>query len=82
MRGAGINNDASMPYLQHLMRLIEEEGIGHAAAINWRGLGGLPLTGTTCTPRPYCGANSADVAAVLTHLRVRMPHSALFSVGW
>ena len=32
------------------------------AALNWRGLGGLPLT----SPRPYSAACHADVAEVLT----------------
>ena len=49
----GINNDASMPYVRNLMQLLEKEGLGHVAALDWRGLGHAgPLTGTTGTPRP------------------------------
>jgi len=43
----GVNNDASIGYIQHLMRVLEEAGVGHAAALNWRGMGGLPLTAVT-----------------------------------
>ncbi len=78
----GINNDASTPYLQHLMGLVEEEGIAHAASVNWRGLGGLPLTGTTCTPKPYAAAAVADVEAILAHLHAKLPASPLFGIGW
>ena len=78
----GINNDAAMPYIQHLMSAIEAAGIAHAAALNWRGLGGLPLTATTGTPRPYSGHGASDVASVISHLRRRLPHSPLFAVGW
>eukprot|EP00965_Chrysotila_dentata_P184954 6105647-Pleurochrysis_carterae.AAC.1 len=49
-------------YIQHLMRLVEEEGLGVAAAINWRGLGGLSLTAASGWPRPYCALCQNDVA--------------------
>lgn len=78
----GINNDSSMGYIRHLMSLVEEEGVGHAAAVDWRGLNGLELTATTGTPRPYCAAMTSDVAAVLDHLRAQLPSSPLFAVGW
>ena len=43
----GINNDTSMPYVRHLMRVLLDEG--HiVAALDWRGLGASgPLTATT-----------------------------------
>lgn len=80
----GINNEASMPYVRHLMALLSrEEGLGHVAALDWRGLGHAgPLTSTSGTPRPYCAACSGDVSAVLLHLHTKLPSSPLYAVGW
>lgn len=70
---AGINNDAAMPYVQHVMALVLNERLGIPAAVNWRGLGGLKLTAApgTGTPKPYCGICSDDVHQIITHLRRR-----------
>ena len=78
----GINNDASMPYVRHLMKMLDNEGLGHVAAVDWRGLGGQSLRSVTGTPRPYCAVSSPDVGSILTHLRMRLPHSPLFAIGW
>ena len=79
----GINNDSSMPYVRHVMALLQKEGCGHACCVDWRGLGEAgELTGTTCTPRPYCAACASDVGAILTHLKIKYPGSPLYAVGW
>ena len=78
----GINNDTSMPYVRHLMRVLLDEG--HVvAALDWRGLGASgPLTATSCTPRPYCAACDVDIQCVLLHLRERLPSSPLCAIGF
>ena len=75
----GINNDACMGYVQHVQAVFAD-ALPHVAvaALNWRGLGGLPLT----SPRPYSAACHTDVADVLVHLRARHPTSALYAAGW
>lgn len=79
----GINNPSSMPYVRHLMSLLVKEGLGHVAALDWRGLGEAgPLTSASSTPRPYCAACAGDITSVLTHLRARLPNSKLYAVGW
>ena len=66
------------------MKIIDDDsGLGHAAALDWRGLGEAgPLTSTTCTPRPYCAVCAPDVAAVIAHLHTRYPSSPLYAVGF
>ena len=79
----GINNPASMPYIRRLMGLLDEEGLGHVAALDWRGLGEAgPLTGASGTPRPYCAMCAPDVGAVIDHLHAKHPHAPLYAVGW
>ncbi|EOD39965.1 hypothetical protein EMIHUDRAFT_223171 [Emiliania huxleyi CCMP1516] len=79
----GINNDAAFPYVQHVMRLVLAEGLGTPAAVNWRGLGGLPLSAAGgATPKVYCGLGAPDLAEILSHLRRRLPSSPLYAVGW
>lgn len=80
----GINNDASMPYIQHLMTLVLNERLGIPAAVNWRGLGGLKLTAApgTGTPKPYCGICSDDVQQIISHLRRKYPSFPVYAIGW
>ena len=78
----GINNDTRLPYVRHLMRVLQQEG-HTVAALDWRGLAEAgPLTGTTCTPRPYCAACDLDVSDVLNHLHAKLPSSRLYAVGF
>ena len=78
----GINNETSLPYVRHLMGVLKEEG-RTVAAMDWRGLGASGgLTGTTCTPKPYCAVCDGDVASVLEHLQAKLPASPLFAIGF
>lgn len=78
----GINNPSDMGYIMHLSDLLHRQGLGHVAAVDWRGLGGQELRSVTGTPKPYSAAAFGDVGSILTHLRARLPSSPIIGVGW
>lgn len=78
----GINNPSEMPYIRHLSDVLHREGLGHVAAVDWRGLGGQELRAVSGTPKPYSAAAWPDVGSILAHLRARSPGSRIFAVGW
>jgi predicted alpha/beta-fold hydrolase len=74
----GINNDASFGYMQSLMRTFANRG-WVAAAMNFRGCGGIPLT----TPRGYNGAYTGDVRNLVLQISARLDKNVqLFLVGY
>ena len=77
-----INNPSDMGYIMHLSDLLHRQGLGHVAAVDWRGLGGQELRSVTGTPKPYSAAAFGDVGSILTHLRARLPSSPIIGVGW
>jgi predicted alpha/beta-fold hydrolase len=73
----GINNDSSFGYMQSLQRTFANRGWA-AAAINFRGVGGVPMT----TPRGYNAAFTGDIRNVILQLSSRLDKDVpLFLVG-
>lgn len=73
----GINNDSSFGYMKSLQRSFANRG-WNAAALNFRGCGGVPMT----TPRGYNGANTNDLRSIVWTISGRMAsHVPVFLVG-
>lgn len=73
----GMNNDTSFGYIKSLQRTFTNRG-WIAVAMNFRGVGGVPLT----TPRCYNGGYTGDLRCVVQYLSSRLAHDVpLFIVG-
>jgi predicted alpha/beta-fold hydrolase len=73
----GINNDASFGYVKSLQRTFADRG-WNAAAMNFRGVGGVPLT----TPRGYNAAYTGDIRCLVHHISGRLAKDVpIFLVG-
>ena len=72
----GMNNDTSFGYVKSLMRSYTDRG-WISVAMNFRGVGGVPLT----TPRCYNGGYTGDLRNVVQYLESRLaPSVPLFLV--
>ena len=73
----GINNDSSFGYVRSLRRAFADRG-WNAAAMNFRGCGGVKLT----TPRGYNGAYTGDLRNLVLQLSGRLANDVpVFIVG-
>jgi predicted alpha/beta-fold hydrolase len=73
----GINNDASFGYVKSLQRTFADRG-WNAAAMNFRGVGGVPLV----TPRGYNAAYTGDIRCLVHHISGRLAKDVpIFLVG-
>eukprot|EP00934_Nitzschia_sp_Nitz4_P000660 Nitzschia sp. Nitz4//scaffold9_size221794//52458//54215//NITZ4_001331-RA/size221794-processed-gene-0.9-mRNA-1//1//CDS//3329560956//660//frame0 len=73
----GINNDASFGYIKSLQRTFARRG-WNAAAMNFRGVGGVPMT----TPRSYNGAYTGDLRSLVWTISGRLADDVpVFLVG-
>ena len=73
----GINNDSSFGYMRSLQRTFANRG-WNAAAMNFRGCGGVPMT----TPRGYNAAFTGDLRNLVLQISVRMEEKVpVFLVG-
>jgi predicted alpha/beta-fold hydrolase len=73
----GINNDASFGYIRSLKRTFADRG-WNAAAMNFRGCGGVPLS----TPHGYNGAYTGDLRNLILQISGRLSKDVpVFVVG-
>jgi predicted alpha/beta-fold hydrolase len=73
----GINNDASFGYMRSLQRTFANRG-WNAAAMNFRGCGGVPMT----TPRGYNAAYTGDIRNLVLQISGRLAENVpIFLVG-
>ena len=73
----GINNDASFGYVKSLQRTFADRG-WNAAAMNFRGVGGVPLV----TPRGYNAAYTGDIRCLVHYISERLAKDVpIFLVG-
>lgn len=73
----GINNDASFGYMRSLQRSFADRG-WNAAAMNFRGCGGVPMT----TPRGYNAAYTNDLRSLVWIVSGRLAENVpVFLVG-
>ena len=73
----GINNDASFGYMTSLQRSFANRG-WNAAAMNFRGCGGVPMT----TPRGYNASYTGDIRSLVWTISGRMAENVpVFLVG-
>jgi predicted alpha/beta-fold hydrolase len=73
----GINNDASFGYIRSLKRTFADRG-WNAAAMNFRGCGGIPLK----TPHGYNGAYTGDLRYLILRISGRLGEDVpVFIVG-
>lgn len=73
----GINNDSSFGYIKSLCRSYASRG-WNAAAMNFRGCGGVPLS----TPRGYNAGYTGDVRNLVLQISARMEKDVpIFLVG-
>ena len=73
----GINNDANFGYMRSLQRAFADRG-WNAAAVNFRGCGGVPMT----TPRAYNASYTGDVRCLVWILSGRLAKDVpVFLVG-
>lgn len=73
----GLNNDSRTSFVQETMRHLQAGGF-RAAALNFRGTGGLSLT----SPRLGCADSWQDLPEVLEHIRKANPGVQLFAMGF
>jgi predicted alpha/beta-fold hydrolase len=73
----GINNDASFGYMQSLQRTFAKRG-WNSAAMNFRGVGGVPMT----TPRGYNAAYTGDIRCLVHRISARLDKDVpVFLIG-
>jgi predicted alpha/beta-fold hydrolase len=73
----GINNDASFGYMRSLQRTFANRG-WNAAAMNFRGCGGVPLA----TPRGYNASYTGDIRNLVLQISGRLAENVpVFLVG-
>eukprot|EP00980_Cylindrotheca_fusiformis_P030423 scaffold24801_cov181-Cylindrotheca_fusiformis.AAC.1 len=73
----GINNDSSFGYIQSLQRCFANRG-WNAAAMNFRGCGGIKMT----TPRGYTGGYTGDLRNFVHHISGKLEKGVpVFLVG-
>ena len=73
----GINNDASFGYMQSLQRTFAKRG-WNTASMNFRGVGGIPMT----TPRGYNAAYTGDIRCLVQRVAARLEENVpIFLVG-
>jgi len=73
----GLNNDSRTSFVQSTMAHLRRDGFC-AVALNYRGVGGLPLT----SPKFGCADSWQDLNEVVQHIEAAMPGAELFAMGY
>jgi len=73
----GLNGHSEEAYIKYMMLLAHRKG-WRSVGFNHRGCGNTKLL----TPRPYNGANTADICAAINHIHRRWPLSTLYAAGF